>query len=170
METIGLAILAALIVLGIQPLKGGATMPTKPRSGVRGIRNHNPFNLRPGSPWRGLADPSVDEGNYLVFKDAASGLRAGFINLRNQQIRHDLRTIRGIITKYAPEADNNNTTAYINAVARSLGVGPDTVLDLVNDPETLLDFGVAVIFHENGQQPYSHDELAAGVRAAGGAL
>ncbi len=127
--------------------------------GIRGLRNNNPFNLRPSRDFTWQGQLGADEGNYLIFDSAASGLRAGYINIRNQQRKHHLATVRQIITKYAPPEDNNKTEAYIAAVSRALDVGPDDALNLITDLTRLTDFGRAVIKHENGVQPYSELEL-----------
>lgn len=136
----------------------------------RGIKNNNPFNLRPlgaGRTWQGQA--GVDAGNYCVFKGPADGLRAGFKNLRNQQVLHGLNTVRDIITKYAPASDDNDTEAYIADVADVLGVADDEPLDLVKHVEQLRLFGAAIIRHENGVQPYAPYELERAAAQAGGA-
>lgn len=122
------------------------------RAMPRGLRNNNPFNLRPlrDVTWRGQV--GIDEGNYLTFDTLASGIRAGMINLRNQQRLHQLDSVRAIITKYAPAADRNDTDAYIAAVARELGLTPDASINLMGSTDALAAFGGAVIFHENGQR------------------
>lgn len=132
----------------------------------RGIRNNNPGNLRPSrksEPWRGQA--SVDDANYLIFIDAHHGLRALVINLVNQQRKHGLRTVRAIITKYAPSTEND-TAAYIAAVSRALDVGPDDPLDLVSNRAQLEALTRAVIKHENGLQPYGTAALGDAINAA----
>lgn len=151
-----------------QALPEGDRMTTDKQGGAvpRGIRNNNPFNLRPlpqGRMWSGQS--GVDDGNYCTFVDAPAGLRAGFKNLMNQQKLHQLVTVRQIITKYAPSTENN-TAAYIAAVSNEIGVDPDDVLDLVNSTNQLRAFGRAVIFHENGVQPYSDQQLGVAVRLA----
>ncbi|WP_207766108.1 hypothetical protein [Solimonas fluminis] len=122
----------------------------------RGLRNKNPGNLRPGSQWQGLASPPTDGQNYLVFVSDHYGLRAAALNLKNQQVKHGLRTVRAIITKYAPASDNNNTAAYIAAVAKRLGVGADAQIDMTS-PATLERFLRAVVSHENGRGDYYDD-------------
>lgn len=130
----------------------------------RGIRNNNPFNLRPGDAWQGLALPPVDGGGYLIFQTSLYGLRAGCIDLVNQQKKHGLNTVRQIISKFAPVTENN-TAAYISAVSDQIGVGPDDWLDLT-DSGTLQAFAVAVIQHENGQQPYDSSLIEQGAQLA----
>lgn len=132
----------------------------------RGLRNKNPGNLRPGSQWQGLATPPTDGQNYLVFTTPHYGLRAAALNLKNQQVKHGLRTVSAIITKYAPAADNNNTAAYIAAVAKRLGVTPDARLNMTN-AATLERFLRAVVSHENGRGDYYDDgTYARAVQAA----
>lgn len=173
---LGALLLARPAAASAKPAMSTGTRPTAPpppapppATGPRGIRNHNPFNLRPDSRWTWQGQAGVDNGpggGYLIFAAAQYGLRAGFINLANQQLKHGLRTVRAIISKYAPSSDNNDTAAYIAAVARALGVGPDAQLDLT-DRATLTAFAAAVIKHENGQQPYTSAQLAAAYMAAG---
>lgn len=136
--------------------EGGAPQP-------RGIRNHNPGNLRPGDHWRGAT--GEDEAHYLVFSEAHWGLRAMAINLLNQQRRHHLDTLRAIFTKYAPPSEND-TDAYVAAMARALGVGADEQLDLLHDRAQFTLLVRAVIRHENGVQPYGDAELERAIAAA----
>lgn len=135
------------------------------RAVPRGFRNNNPFNLRPiaGTAWRGQV--GIDDGNYLRFETLAAGLRAGMVNLRNQQRRHQLASVRDIITKYAPAADNNDTAAYIAAVCRELGVTDAATLNLITSTDTLAAFGGAVVFHENGQRAHEEDLHVAALQA-----
>lgn len=132
----------------------------------RGIRNNNPGNLRPSSSYKWLGQAGVDEGNYLIFDTPDNGLRAAAKNLLNQQRKHGLRTVRDIITKYAPAADNNDTQAYILAVSDELGVAATDPLDL-GQSDQLAAFLRAVIRHENGVQPYSDAQLRTAAAKAG---
>ena len=70
--------------------------------------------------------------------------------------------MRKLITRWAPP-NENNTDAYVNGVARSLGVAPD---DPIRVEEHLPALVVAIIQHENGQQPYPDEVIAAGVGMA----
>lgn len=116
-------------------------------STIRGIRDNNPGNLRPGTePWVGQVGT---EGGYLVFDTMAHGLRALAITLRNYWRFHQLDTVAGIIGRWAPPSDRNNTTAYIIAVANDIGVAPGDALDMEN-PATIAALTQAIIRHENG--------------------
>lgn len=61
-------------------------------------------------------------------------------------------SVSKIINRWAP-TNENNTSAYINGVAKALSVDPHQVLDM-NKP-TLIALAKSIIRHENGQQPYS---------------
>lgn len=130
---------------------------------TRGERNNNPGNLRIAPiNWQGKiagTDPAFE-----TFADARSGIRALAINLRTYQTRYGLSSIRQIVTRYAP-ASENDTGAYVRAVAASMSVGPDAPLDL-SDMATLTALVTAIIKHENGRISYSAAEIADAVGAA----
>lgn len=129
----------------------------------RGIRNNNPFNIRQTHvKWDGEVDgPDPD---FEEFTTPAKGLRAGYKLLLVYYLKHNLKTLRTILTRFAP-ASENNLQAYINHVANILKLGPDDSLDLA-DTNLLMQVGEAIILHENGQQPYTLDQLEAGVGQA----
>ena len=129
---------------------------------TRGERNNNPFNLEHGPAWLGLCATQTDLP-YLQFMTPEQGITAGFKSLHNQPRLHNLKTVYGIITRYAPPSEND-TAAYINAICTALGVGEDDVLNL-NDNDTLFKFGKAVIIHENGRCIYDDSTLSGCVEA-----
>jgi hypothetical protein len=94
---------------------------------VRGIRNNNPGNIRRGNKWQGLApvqtDPSFDQ--FVSMEYGCRALARVLATYRSQ----GLNTVRKIINKYAPPVENN-TSAYVNAVASYLGVTADQVIDI----------------------------------------
>lgn len=129
----------------------------------RGIRNHNPFNIRQTHvKWDGEVDGPDNE--FEEFSSAAKGLKAGYKLLLVYHLKHGIRTIRTILNRYAP-ASENNLQAYIGHVARLMRVQPDDGLDLT-DFSQLVQLGEAIILHENGQQPYTLDELNDAAQAA----
>lgn len=136
-----------------------------PKSQPRGIRNHNPGNIRRSKdPWQGLAAQQTDK-DFLTFEAPKWGIRALARTLITYQDRHGLNTVRGIISRWAPP-NENNTLAYVRAVAAAVGVGPDDVIDLQHY-EILRPMVVAIIKHENGMQPYSAAQIDAGLVLAG---
>jgi hypothetical protein len=129
----------------------------------RGERNNNPGNIRI-SPinWQGKV-AGVDK-SFETFADPRAGIRALAVNLRTYQNVHGLNTVRQIITRWAP-ASENDTGAYVRAVAAALGVGPDDAINLA-DRQTLADLVTAIIKHENGRVIYAHSEIIDAVNAA----
>ena len=131
----------------------------------RGIRNNNPGNLRcSGDPWQGLADRQGDV-EFFTFESAIYGIRALARTLISYQDKHGLRTIRQIISRWAPP-NENNTNAYIRAVVTEVGQDADQILDM-HRFDHLLPLTKAIIRHENGQQPYTDAELTKGLVLAG---
>ncbi len=136
----------------------------------RGIRNHNPGNIEQGDDWQGLATSDQmtpfqkRENRFCVFQEPHWGLRALARVLRNYQSKHGLRTVRGMISRWAPPSENP-TAAYVEAVSRAMGIGAGQTFDFGEraiGPSMIK----AIIKHENGQQPYSDDQIRRG-HAAG---
>ena len=131
----------------------------------RGIRNHNPGNVRKSQdPWQGLADRQPDK-EFFTFKSAVYGIRAIARLLITYQDKYGLHTIRELITRWAPEKENP-TEAYIYAVAESTGFAVNQKLDM-HQFRHLKPLVEAIIFHENGQQPYTEAEITKALMLAG---
>lgn len=131
----------------------------------RGIRNCNPCNvIRDKTIWRGMAADQSTDPRFVVFQSATWGIKAACEILINYQLRHGLYTVDGIINRWAPPVENN-THAYVDAVARALSVAPTDPID-VTKPETLGVLVRAIILHENGQQPYDDLTIDTGVQLA----
>ena len=92
----------------------------------RGIRNHNPLNIRIGNKWKGLKTPNTD-GAFDQFISVYWGYRAAFVILRNYINRYKCNTVAKIIARWAPSKENN-TDAYIKTVCKKTGFKPDTVI------------------------------------------
>lgn len=143
----------------------------------RGIRNHNPGNLRrTGDRWRGLASTQGD-AEFFQFIAPEWGIRAMALVLKTYQVRHGRNTVADLINRWAPPVgDRNgsapggkytqNTSSYVNAVAKALAVKPNDRID-VRDPCLMYGLVCAIIEHENGQQPYGRDTINQGLHLAG---
>ena len=120
----------------------------------RGIRNFNPGNIRhvKGTRWQGMSANQNDTA-FVQFTGPQWGIRAIARTLITYQDKHDLRTIRQIIGRWAPP-NENNTESYIRQVATRLGVSPDARID-VYDYHTMRGLAEAIIRHENGSGPLS---------------
>ena len=128
----------------------------------RGIRKNNPGNIRHGANWLGLNTNGQDiDSSFCVFTAPVYGIRALAKVLINYKRIHGLNTVRQIVSRYAPP-NENQTTAYIQSVAKQLGVYPDTVID-IEERGVLTVFIKAVIRMENGIQPYSDELIQQGI-------
>ena len=128
----------------------------------RGLRNKNPGNLRHSKThWMGQTDEQPDP-DFVTFEDAKYGIRALYITLRTYQLKHGLHTIEDMIHRWAPPSEND-TGAYVKAVAAACGVRPDQQVDLNRIGEKLV---AAIIRHENGTQPYGVEVIRSAINLA----
>ena len=99
----------------------------------RGLRNNNPLNIRLSSDrWQGQRPLSSSASNgdksFCQFETMAYGWRAAFVILcKTYYGKYKLKTIRALITRWAPPKENN-TEAYIRRVTDRIGIGPDREL------------------------------------------
>ncbi|MDC9595328.1 structural protein [Xenorhabdus anantnagensis] len=119
---------------------------------TRGIRNHNPGNIRHGDKWQGLRDTQTDK-SFCQFVAPEYGIRAMLKILRNYERKYGDNTIRQFISRWAPP-NENNTESYIAYVCKSVGIASSAVVDVEN-VATMNRLVKAIIQMENGQQPYS---------------
>lgn len=142
---------------------------------TRGVRNNNPGNIdfNPRNKWEGqLGKETGPNGRFAVFDTPENGIRALsklVINYRGKVgeplVGHDgIDTVQETINRWAPPGENN-TGAYVAAVAKAVGVKPTESIDIRN-PRTLLAITTAIIQHENGYAPYTPAVVAEGVRRA----
>jgi hypothetical protein len=142
----------------LRPVPGVSTVPyDQPRNNARGLRNHNPGNVR--------AAPNAvgSDGSFPQFGSDADGLAAMARQLMLYGDRGN-NSISGILHTYAPSSENN-TRAYIDDVSRATGYQAQDRVNL-HDPAVLRNLMSAMISHENGTQPFSRDQLDAGVSSA----
>src|SRR5689334_11223456 len=107
---------------------------------TRGERNNNPGNIErsAANKWQGrLSDADYAKtyeatkngGRFDVFSAVEWGIRALAVLLVNYQDKYGLRTIRGVIGRWAP-GNENDTGAYVTHVSGMTGFAPDETLDL----------------------------------------
>lgn len=123
---------------------------------IRGLRNNNPGNLRRTNiAWQGkIAFSKSEDVQFEQFENVYWGIRAMLKDLIND-ISEGKNTVKLLISEYAPKSDNNDTTAYINSVAKTLGVTPTQRLTEINS-KFLLKLSRAVLEVELGK---SHKEI-----------
>ncbi len=115
----------------------------------RGIRNLNPGNIKLSNiDWFGKIPFSQSmDASFEQFKEMRYGVRALMKLLVNYH-KAGTNTVIGIISKYAPEFENN-TQEYINTVAKMVGLPFAAVVDLTE--ERLIGLAKAIVFVENGK-------------------
>lgn len=121
--------------------------PPNTTSGVRGIRNNNPGNIRKGTKkiWDGEIYPGTDP-SFSQFISMAYGVRALLIDLVNKH-KSGLNTVQKIIFKYAPPTENYSQL-YANFVATRMGLGVNDAFKMTQ--ANLIKFAKAVASFENG--------------------
>jgi len=126
---------------------------------TRGLRNNNPGNIDRnfGTAWRGMSADQSSDSRFIVFDAPEWGIRA-MARVLKVYVGRGLTSVRSIINTWAPPAEND-TGAYVLAVARQLGVGPDDRISVMDFPALI----AAIIQHENGVQPYPDDVIARGI-------
>jgi hypothetical protein len=134
---------------------------------TRGERANNPGNIReyPNDPtaWKGERSTD-DDPEFEEFETPEDGIRALGKVLLAYQRKYGIRTIRGIINRYAPSTEND-TESYINAVSLRIGVDSRDLIDL-SDRRVLRDLVEAIIHHENGRISYADTVIDEGVKRA----
>ena len=120
-----------------------------------GIRNNNPLNIRSNDvEWLGKVG---EKNGFVVFDSAVNGIRAAARLMRTYRDKYELTTISGIVSKWAPPVEND-TNAYIDGVSKKTGIQSNAQL-YESDYLGVID---AMIYHENGKQPYSLQEIKQG--------
>lgn len=145
-------------------------------SGNRGIRNNNPgnidFNTR--NDWQGQLglEEGVAKPRFARFDSPENGIRAMAKLLINYRGKDGIPgvggtgidTVRETVNRWAPGSEND-TEAYISAVARSVGVRANDPID-IKDRAVLTRIVISIITHENGDNPYAPALVADGIRRA----
>ncbi|MBD2816664.1 structural protein [Xenorhabdus sp. Flor] len=123
---------------------------------TKGIRNNNPGNIdhNPVNDWQGqLPHDEKIEKRFCRFETPEYGIRALMKLLCNYH-KGGHNSVSKIINRYAPKSENN-TTAYINGVAKALNVDQFEKINI--NKSTLIALAKSIIYHENGKQPYSNE-------------
>lgn len=130
----------------------------------KGIRLNNPGNIRyrPQDKWQGLIGP-VD--GMCQFETPQYGIRVIARQLIVNQDKHQCGTLSQHIMRYAPPVENN-TGAYVDDVCARTKMWKDEQIDM-HRWEFIRPVVEAIIWHENGQCPYSADVIDKGVELAG---
>jgi len=135
-------------------------MFTKTANAPRGIRNNNGGNIR----WDGVTDwqgmTGADAQGFVIFSDPVYGVRAMAKILKSYNARGVFK-LGDIVSTWAP-SNENDTESYIKSVEKNTGLGAETPIIAAQYPAVIS----ALIYHENGQQPYSEQLITNGVLLA----
>lgn len=128
----------------------------------RGIRNNNPLNIvyNKANNWHGqLPLNKIIEPRFCRFSEPMWGFRAAATILRKYINVYKCDTIRLICAKWAPR-NENDTDAYIDAVAKGVGIKADTKIEFKNQM-VMLRLMSAMCVVENGADfdPQQDDKL-----------
>jgi len=126
------------VILGTQPTKGSAPPP---QAGSAKTNQYNVGNLRPVGSSTGFQQPSSYE----------EGIKSMDDNLRVYGTKHGINTLRGVISRYAPPQDKNDTERYINFVAQKTGLKPDQEIDLSNPAVRHVISGPMILMEKGGK-------------------
>lgn len=143
-----------------------------PKRQPRGIRNNNPGNIKSdGTHWQGLDHPATD-GTFCRFKKPVFGIRAmariliTYQDKRRAKNGSAIDTVDEIVDRWAPPSDNNPTESYKQFVCDQLGIARGEIID-IHEYQTARALVEALIKFENGQQPYSDNQIRKGLLLAG---
>lgn len=131
---------------------------------TRGERSNNPGCMNEGGGWIGdigyeIVPPGFHyKPRFARFDTAIHGIRAIAKQLIVYQDKHGLHTIRAMINRWAPPSDDNDTSAYVEAVSGHVGVTPDETIN-VHDIDILLGMVCGIINQENGRVIYGQDDI-----------
>ncbi|UKI38899.1 MAG: structural protein P5 [Alistipes putredinis] len=113
----------------------------------RGIRNRNPGNIRRGKT-RYKGETQGCDAAFKSFATMQWGYRAIFVLLHTYAVRYGLRTIRGMISRYAPP-EENDTRNYVDTVAALSKTDADRLIDTLR-AEDMIPIVEAISRVENG--------------------
>ena len=114
-------------------------------------QEYNPGNIKKGVTWKGEVDCV---GEFECFQSPRMGIRAMVINLSTYYHLYGLNTIEKIITRWAPEYENQ-TSDYINYVSGYTMVAPADILTF--DPSTIGSLVIGMVIMEQGYLPYPQE-------------
>jgi len=149
-------------------------MSTKQPNVPRGIRNNNPLNIRlTATRWVGMRANQTDKG-FCQYCSMAYGWRAAFMLLFSYYHKHGLKTVRDIISRWAPPSDGNDTEKYIRSVVHHLfwldehlKVTDNSILDNPREkPWLWFSLATAMFMVEQGGYDYDLNDVLSGFALA----
>lgn len=98
-------------------------------TGIRGINNRNPLNVKNGKdPWAGSM--GHDEKGHAIFADPIYSVRAVVRQLAQYQLRDKLESLQDIYRAYAPADDGNEPDEYAVIVGLAIKARTNSAISL----------------------------------------
>jgi hypothetical protein len=116
-------------------------------------------------------EPVQTDPSFVQFITMAYGVRAAAIVLAHYAAKYRGRngtpidTVEKVIERWAPYTENQ-TKSYIDAVAKDLGVTPQTTIE-IRRRSVMLPLLRAIFHHENGSDVVSDADMQTGLDLAG---
>ena len=130
------------------------------------FRNRNPLNIRATNiDWVGKTGSNK---GFEVFSNSEYGYRAAAKNLYKYNEKDNLKSVRELITKWAPPSENN-TDSYVDKVAKDLGVDADADLgNLRSNPSLTKDLMKSMTEVEGPNNNFNDKHVENGIALANG--
>jgi hypothetical protein len=130
-------------------------------------KNFNPLNIRKSdADWLGKVG---NNKGFEVFSKPEYGYRAAAKNLYTSNTKYNNKSVRDLITRWAPPGDGNNTPAYVDKVAKDLGVDPDADLgNLESNPALTKKLLKSMTEVEGRNNKFTDQMIDSGVAMANG--
>ncbi len=134
----------------------------------RGVVNNNPGNIRGSSRFKWNGEVGRDDKDFAKFESVEYGFRAMAKLITNYFTgfngkRAPIKSIQGIIYKYAPPVENESAN-YMNFVSKRLGVPAGVELTREKFDAILPDLIHTMSAMENGHGKFTLSQAQAGVR------
>jgi len=130
----------------------------------RGIRNNNPLNLiKTSIAWQGKI-PHKDSMDlrFEQFDTIENGIRAGAIDIIGDIAKDGKNTLVKLIGEFAPSFENN-TTGYIQSVARFCGITANEKIPLSEQFLFLLVKAMINVENGNHAKRVTNEMISAGI-------
>ena len=157
------ASLTAIAVFALLALSRGKRAEVIGIFDRRGINNNNPGNLvKTAINWKGKVPHNENTDNrFEQFTRPEWGIRAMYIDIKGDIENDGSDTLEKLISEYAPRHEND-TESYIDFVSKRIGLARTAPIT----PEYYEELVKAIIFKENGVQPYSDDLIQEAIALA----
>lgn len=146
----------------------------KPKGMSYAIFNRNPGNIKKGNHPKYPGEITPNGSTYKKFKNYAHGWAGLIIHLKKymagkvttqdcnkKTLKGPFKTIRAIISVWAPPCDGNQTENYIQYVVNATGKDDEDEIDS-NDKTFMISMVKAMAMREDNRTPKNNTEIEEG--------